>query len=406
MPGVHTYNPGYFTSSIYGYDDSNDDLIPYSGQTTKGWVVPTTSNLETYKGYRVWINSGTTLDNTGSYTMNPSSINLSYSGVGSYSGWNLITNPHLSAVNTSGFTWGTNVQQVVVIWNPITETYQYQGILGSLTGVTLNNSISPIASGQAFFVKCTSPSTLTIPQTAKVAASGTFFRTATENQPNALEIRIKNPMSEFDATLFQFVDGSEVGYETAIDASKMMNTNVNVYTIAEGQNLAINGMPGIDETMIIPVGYSTKMSGTHGFQFDGLNLVNGYDKVYLRDLMNNTINPITSSDTYPFETEAGVFDQRFELVFTNSISSVSPKSLTNNVNIYPNPVNTEDFTITVSEKSNEVSVVVSDILGRVVTNGFYKQGEFIKIKKPTTKGQYFVKVKTQNTTVTKILQVK
>lgn len=406
MPGVHTYNPGYLTSSIYSYDDSNDDLIPYSGQTTKGWVVPTTSNIETYKGYRVFINSGSILDNTGTYTMEPSPINLSYSGVGSYSGWNLVMNPHLSAVNTSGFTWGSNVQQVIVVWNPFTQSYQYTGTLGSLTGVTLNNSITPIASGQAFFVKCTAPSTLTIPQTAKSSTSGTFLRTATEQQPNALEIRLKSPTSEFDATLLQFVEGSEIGYETSLDASKLMNTNWNIYTIVDNQKFAINGMPPSDETMIVPLGYATKMGGTHGFQFEGFELLNGYDKLYLKDLENNTITEITSTDTYTFQTEAGEFNQRFELIFTNSITSTINTVKDSKFLVYPNPVSEDYFCVGIPTNTTEVDVTVCDILGRVVTNEFQRKGDVIKVNKPSIKGQYFVKIKTQNQTVTRIIESK
>ena len=407
MPGVHTPNPGYFTSSLYSYDDSNDDAIPYSAQTTKGWVVPTTSSIDAYKGYRVWINTGSILDNTGTYVMEPSPITLNYSGVGSYSGWNLVMNPHLSAVNTTGFTWGSNVQQTVVIWNPVTNSYQYTGQLGGLTGVTLNNSITPIASGQAFFVKCTAPSTLTIPQSAKATTSGSFFRTATEqSSPNALEIRIKNVISEFDATLFQFVDGSEYGYETSYDASKVMNPGLNVYTKINGDNYAINAIPSGDESVIVGLGYSTRMPGIHGFQFDGLNILNGYNQVYLRDLMNGTITEITSSDTYSFNTEAGEFGDRFEIIFTNSVTAIEDIKVNESVKIYPNPVFSDEVTVNTLDNSGDINVVVTDIIGRVVINKFFNRGEEIKFNKPSRSGQYFVKVKTPKTTVTKTLSVK
>jgi hypothetical protein len=405
MPGVHTPNPGYNTSMIFEYDQNNNDAIPYVGSTTKGWIVPVTSNIIQYKGYRVDIGSNKTLDNKGTYTMNTGPISLNYNGSSAYPGWNLVMNPHLSAVNTSGFSWGAGVQQVVVIWNPVTEQYQYTGSLGSLTGVTLNSSITPIASGQAFFVKCTSASTLTIPQTAKAVSSGSFFRTATENQPNALEIRIKNEDSKFDASLFQFVDGSEWGYETSYDASKFMNLDLNVYTIIDGEKFAINAVPQMDETVIIPLGYSTNKPGNHGFQFDGLNLLNGYDQVYLRDQLNNTITQITTNDTYTFSTEAGEFNDRFELIFTNSLTVLEDVMVKSIVSVYPNPVSSDKFTVNVLDNSGDVNVVISDVLGKVITNGFYKSGT-IKINKPSRSGQYFVKVTTPKTTVTKSILVK
>ncbi len=399
MPGVHTFNPGYFTSSIYTYDDSNDDLIPYSGQTTKGWVVPTTSNIDAYKGYRVWINTGSILDNTGTYVMEPSPISLNYSGLGSYSGWNLVMNPHLSAINTSGFTWGTNVQQVVVVWNPNTQSYQYTGTVGSLTGVTLNSGITPIASGQAFFVKCTAPSTLTIPQTAKATSNGTFFRTATDG-PNALEIRIKNDIENFDATLFQFVDGSEIGYELDKDASKIMNPSLNVYTVVGSDLLAINAMPFEGEQVVVKLGYATENQGSHGFQFDGLGILNGVDKVYLKDNYNNTIQLITTSDTYTFTTEKGRYDDRFEIIFTNSVTNVDQLLSTKTLVVYPNPVSGDDFIVNLSGENN-YEVVVSDLLGRVISTSVGT-----KVKSPQVQGQYIVKVKTPKSTYTKHFVVK
>ena len=406
MPGVHTPNPGYHTSMIFGYDQDNNDVIPYDGSTTNGWIVPTTSNIDQYKGYRISMKSGRILDNTGTYTMEPSPISLNYNPSSNYAGWNLVMNPHLSAINTSGFTWGAGVQQVVVIWNPVTESYQYTGTLGSLTGVTLNNSITPIASGQAFFVKCTSPSTITIPQTAKASTSGTFFRTVTENQPNALEIRIKSEEGQFDATLLQFVDGSDFGYETNLDASKIMNPNLNVYTIMDSQKYAINAMPASSETVVIPLGYSTKTSGIFAFQFDGLDLVNGYDKIYLRDLDNGTIIEVVSSNSIIFNTTSGQFNNRFELVFTNTITSINDVRLQDFVKVYPNPVTSENFNIKLQDVTGDVNVVVSDLLGRVVTNGFYKGSELITINKPKQSGQYYLKIKSTKNTVVKTLFIK
>ena len=399
MPGVHTPNPGYNTSMIFEYDQNNNDPVPYSSSTTKGWVVPVTSSVDQYKGYRVQIGAVKTLDNTGIYTMNPGAISLNYNPSALYPGWNLVMNPHLSAVNTSGFTWGGGVQQVVVIWNPVTNQYQYSGTVGSLTGVTLNSGITPIASGQSFFVKCTSASTLTIPQSAKAATSGTFFRTTTEGQ-NALEIRIKNENSKFDACLLQFVEGSQVGYETEWDATKFTNPDMNVYTVVNNDKLSINAMPFEGEQMIVNLGYSVETEGTYGFQFDGLNFLNFNGDIYLRDNYSNTIKPVTG-ETITFSSQSGTFNDRFEIIFSNSVSNVNDLKNVSNVVVYPNPVIGDSFTVKVEDGSSNVEVKVSDLLGRVVStsNG-------VNVKTPSVAGQYVVKVKTPKSTYTKHFVVK
>jgi hypothetical protein len=404
MPGVRVPNPGSNTSNIFEYDQSytlNDGLGEMNG-----WKVPTTSSINQYQGYRLYLAEGIKLDNKGSYNMNPSPINLLSSGSSNYKGWNLVMNPHLSAINLSGISFGANVQQTVVVWNPNTNSFQYSGQLGGLTGVTLNNSITPIASGQAFFVKCTSPSSITIPQSAKASTSGSFFRTATEsNSPNALEIRIKNPLSEFDATLVQFVEGAEWAYETSIDASKIENWGLNVSTIVDGEKLAINAMSTtMGETVTLPLAYSTRMPGTHGFQFDGLSLVNGYDKVYLKDLYNGTITEMTNSDTYQFTTDAGTFNDRFEIVFTNTLTNVTDLKTITNVNVYPNPVNTDFVNVSLVDNS-EVDIEVVDLFGRVITKSHFNSGQKIKFLKPRQSGQYFVKIVTPKMSTTKSISV-
>lgn len=400
MPGVRVFNGGYLTSTVFEYDQNNNDDIPYVGGTTKGWIVPVTSNITQYKGYRVSVPTSKTLDNTGVYLMNPSAISLDYNPSALYPGWNLVMNPHLSAVNTSGFTWGSGVQQVVIIWNPLTSQYQYSGTVGSLTGVTLNSSITPIASGQAFFVKCTSASTLTIPQTAKAATSGTFFRTSTEGQ-NALEIRIKNPSSKMDACLLQFVEGSQVGYEIEWDATKFTNPDLNVYTVVNDEKLAINGTPFEGDQVVVNLGFSTDYNGVHGFQFDGLNFLNFTGQVYLKDNYTNSIYEITSSDTYNFNTSSGTFNDRFELIFTNSVSSANDLVKSTTMVVYPNPVIGDEFVVKVEESTNNMEVVVCDLLGRVVSKS---NGSVVK--KPTVSGQYVVKVKTDKSTYIKNVVVK
>jgi hypothetical protein len=401
MPGVRVFNGGYLTSTIFEYDQNNNDDIPYTtGLTTKGWIVPVTSNITQYKGYRVSVPTSKTLDNTGVYTMNPSAISLDYNPSALYPGWNLVMNPHLSAINTSGFTWGGGVQQVVVIWNPVTSQYQYSGTLGGLTGVTLNSGITPIASGQAFFVKCTSASTLTIPQTAKASTSGTFFRTSTEGQ-NALEIRVKNPSSRMDACLLQFVEGSQVGYEVGYDATKFTNPDLNVYTVVNDEKLAINGTPFEGDQVVIRLGFSTDYEGVHGFQFDGLNFLNFTGQVYLKDNYTNSIYEITSSDTYNFNTSSGSFNDRFELIFTNSVSNANDLVKSSTMVVYPNPVIGDEFVVRVEETTNNMEVVVCDLLGRVVSKSMGAV-----VKKPTVSGQYVVKVKTPKSTYIKNVVVK
>lgn len=398
MPGVNIYNPGSNTSTIFAYDESSTTNVL---SEINGWYVPTSSSIEQGKGYRVWFPSAKTLDNTGTYNMNPGPIALQNTGTTAYSGWNLVLNPHLCPVTFAGLQFGPNVQSTVVQWNGFLDRYEYTGTLGSLTGVTLNTGVSPVASGQAFFVKCTAPSTITIPQTAKAISGGTFMRTATD-APTALEIRIKNLNSDLDPTLFQFMEDAATGYDTKYDAAKMMNPSLNLYTISGGEKLAINAMPFEPEAMTVQLGFSTVLSGEHRFQFDDLNVLNSATLVYLKDNYSGTITEVESFHAYPFETAAGTYNDRFELVFTNSVTDVERiRTSMQGLTVMPNPAVGDFITVYVADLAAAATVELVDMLGRVLVSNQVKTGEAVKVRKPQIAGQYLIKVKTPTSLHTK-----
>lgn len=403
MPGVHTPNPGSNTSMIFAYDESNTTNLL---SEINGWFVPTTSSIEQGKGYRVWTPAGSVLDNKGSYAMNPGPISLQNTGTTAYSGWNLVLNPHLCPVTFAGLQFGPNVQNTVVQWNSFQKRYEYTGTLGSLTGVTLNNGVSPIASGQAFFVKCTAPSTITIPQTAKAISGGTFLRTAIQ-PPTALEFRIKNLNSELDATLFQFMEDSEDGYDTRYDAAKMVNPDLNLYTIANSDKLAINAMPFSPEQTVVPIGFTTVLSGLHKFQFEDLSVLNVATQVYLKDNYESTLTQVESFGDYSFECQPGTYDDRFELIFTNSTTDVEKiKAAMSNFVVSPNPAVGDKIQVKVKDGSDRVELTLVDLLGREVFARSFAAGESIQFTKPQISGQYLIKVKTQTSLHTKSVIVK
>lgn len=401
MPGVQTYNPGSNTSSIFEFDESynvNDGLGEING-----WKVPTTSALVQGKGYRVFIPANKLLDNTGAYTMNPGPISVANSGATPYSGWNLITNPHLSAVNPSSFTLGSGVQNTIVLWNPNTQQYEYTGTLGSITGVTLNNSISPIASGQAFFMFTTSNSTVTIPQSAKTIG-GTFFRS--NSTQTGMEIQLMKGDKK-DATVFQFIENSSAAYEPSLDAMKMQNPGINIFTLSSDQKkLAIQGLPFEQETTVLPIGFTATETGAYQLNFLGTNLLNGPAAVYLRDNENGTLTAIEDQDVYSFTVNAtGTNLTRFELIFTQSVTQTGGLNVqTKSASVVPNPVSSSSFTIQTQNLTGMVRFELLDILGKTLETkeiNLNRSLEQVKFSSPSKSGQYILKISGEKFSATK-----
>ena len=402
MPGVETPNPGSNTSMIFEHDQTyttNDNLGELNG-----WKVPTTSGVSNLIGYRVFTLAGAVLDNTGTYSVGSKSFTLVNSG-GSYPGYNLVVNPHLSPVNPTLFTFGAGVQATVVVWNPTTEQYEYVG--SPISGAVANGSINPLTTSQGFFVfTATNGSTLTIPETAKTTG-GTFFRTASLS---GVEVKIQNASGKSDHTVFQFVDEASASYEPKFDAKKILNPEMSIYTI-EGQNqkLAINALPFEGEQMVIALGFKAT-AGSHTISLSGLENLNHASQVFLKDNETGVIVDLNQNASYSFVVgQDEMNNSRFELIFTNSVTSVNGQSTRSTVAIYPNPVVAGSFTIATANLSGTVSVEVMDVLGRVIDHKLVSniaQSAELTFTTPATAGQYSVKVTDAKGSVVKSLIVR
>ena len=408
MPGVETPNPGANTSTIFEFDQTYNvnSGTQFGGiGEINGWKVPTTSDLFQNKGYRVFMPAGVTLDNTGSYSIGSKVLTCVSTGGLAYQGYNLFVNPHLSGVLRTGFTLGGGVQNTIVVWNQSANQYQYEGT--AVTGASVGGP-NPIASGQGFFMfSTTNGATVTIPETAKTTG-GTFVRTNTAQ--NAVEIQLKNNSGQMDAALFQFLNDAEAGYDTKYDAHKMMNPGMNLYSINNaGNRLAINGLPFGGEQMVMPLGFNTT-AGSYTLNFVGLDIMNDASDVFLKDNETGAIIDLNQNSEYAFVVaQAGQNDSRFELIFTNAVTSVNTLKNVASVAVYPNPVSTSNFTVATANLSGKVTVEVLDVLGRKVDSKVFetlKASTEIQINKPTVAGQYSVKVTDAKGSVVKSLIVK
>lgn len=403
MPGVETPNPGYYTSSIFAYDQTNNDLIPIYGNTTNGWVVPTTSAINQNQGYRVFIPAGSTLDNTGTYSTGTKTLTLSSTGGQTYQGYNLVVNPHLSAVNQTGFIFGSGVQNTILVWDQTAASgagrYRYEGAVVT-SPITISGGPSPIASGQGFFLFTTTDgSTVQIPESAKNASSGTFFRTQTSP---GLALRLTHSSGEDDHTVFQFMPGSEAAYEPIYDAYKLGNLGVNIYTLVGGSSkMAINVLPFEGEQMVIPVGFKTQ-AGSYTLDLVGIENLMEASVVYLKDNETGSIINLSQNNQYAFVVSAdGEYNNRFELIFTQSITQAQnlKDNLKAAISVYPNPVSVEKFTLGMANLKGKVKVEMMDVMGKTIFSQTFENqvsAREMKLNKPAAPGKYLLRVTSDN----------
>lgn len=217
-------------------------------------------------------------------------------------GWNLSGNPYVCFydIRCLGYT------APVTYWNDYNNRY---------------DAVSPVDDAfllqpfQAFFVqKPNDMNGITFPVqgrqlTMELAQRSPVLRTAGERTLINLEL---NYPEGSDRTRIVINPAASNGYEIACDAAKFMSDELAVsllYTLDPSSNrYAINER--LLDNGIVAIGFRASASGAYTFSLQPVN--NDKYAVFLRDKQLNTCSDLTLAD-YAFDSDAGTFDNRFEL---------------------------------------------------------------------------------------------
>ncbi|MPT35285.1 MAG: T9SS sorting signal type C domain-containing protein, partial [Flavobacterium sp.] len=137
-----------------------------------------------------------------------------------------------------------------------------------------------------------------------------------------------------------------------------------LYSTIGNDAYAIQGRPvPFDDNDSVPLGINLPASGTYTISIDHFDgLFNGSQTIFVKDKLLNIVHDLKLNN-YSFSTEEGVTNNRFELVFKNTLLN-NPNFDTDNapISIYKN-----NNAITVqSAKEDLQSVSVYDLLGRLI----------------------------------------
>ncbi|MBF0693965.1 MAG: delta-60 repeat domain-containing protein [Flavobacterium sp.] len=308
--------------------------------------------------------------------------------------WNLLGNPYPSAIDANLFLDhnSTKIGGTIYLWthntavNPSTGAFQYTSddyavynrtgtVNTSPTGVTFAGKI---ASGQGFFVASSVNSgqvefTNAMRVTSVNNNNSQFYRlsdasasaetTIEGEEKHRIWLNLVNDQGAFKQTLVAYASGATNEFDRSYDAMVFnANSFVNLYSIANQENLAIQGkaLPfSYDD--VIPLGYSSTLAGQFAIElgnFDGMFTTEG---VYLLDKDLNVMHNLKNG-SYSFTTAVGTFDQRFELRFMNESLSTDENMLDENAF----KAFAENSVINLQSTINIVDVRVYDVAGRLL----------------------------------------
>lgn len=319
----------YFPS-MYGYDESS---------ASSGWVsyITPTDLLTPLRGFAANFGSSGlpfTADITGIVNNGPMSATL-YNHNNNYSlGFNLIGNPYPSPINwdaPSG--WGrSNIDNALYYFRAgITDEYSgtYSTYINGISSDGIVTSVIP--SMQAFFIHVSDgayPVTglLSMDNRVRVTDLTHSFTKSEAGSPESilrLDARFEDDPLSSDPVVLYFSDKATPGFDSELDALKLLNTDYNVPSMyasgSDDSKLSIDALPPMaDSLMTIPLGVSIDRDGilTFGLRDIGSDFSN--IKISLLDTETGTEKDLANGGTYSAGLTYGEYKNRFYLNLRSS----------------------------------------------------------------------------------------
>lgn len=311
---------------------------------------------------------------------------------------NLIGNPFASAVSALAFVNDpTNVPLVdgtLYFWthhappsaaypNPFYGTFEINyspdgyaslNALGGTTtvpagygGPTPNDNV---ASGQSFFiVGKASGNAFFRNSMRRTGDNSTFFRTSnpftsapTEFESHRIWLNMADAQNSFSQILIGYAQGATNDHDRNYDGESLDSGGVSLYSVGQDRNYIIQGraLP-FDVDDIVPLGYNASVSNEFTIGIDHLDGWFENQEIYLEDRLLNVIHNIRQS-AYTFTTEAGTFNSRFEIRYTDESLGVE--------------IPDADFGLTAFIKNGKIhvradknidSIAIYDLAGKLIT---------------------------------------
>jgi len=226
-----------------------------------------------------------------------------------------------------------------------------------------------LSQGQGFLVKTAEAPTVanitfnnSMRRKASANGSQPFFRQG-QNAMSRLWINMTGAQGEFSQTAVAYIEGATTGMDYGYDG-QMINDSapVSLYSISSNVNLAIQARPAFTNDDVVTMGFKAGSAGQYTLSLDHVDgTFAGGQKIYIKDNVTGVVSDM--ADGYTFTTEAGTFNNRFEVVYTTQALSVdNPALAANSVIIYK-----DGSSLNINTGTAQMSdVSVYDVRGRTL----------------------------------------
>lgn len=353
-----------------------------------------------------------------------------------YGGRNMIANPYPSNIDlkklaqknaalTDGiyYFWTTDARS---FQNNVTATYGIYGnykvnqyailnALGSTPATASATSSTKLPShiikpGQGFIIKAKAAGNLVFDNSIRTVAvkddvnrdavffnrignAGTTKKTESLTNEDIIGrywLALISPVGAKSVTLVGYVADATNDFDAKYDTSIAMSSSDNFYTMLGTKKNAIQGRSPLDiKSDRVSLGMSNFITGKYTIKLENKDGVfaNGQN-VYVKDNQTGIIQELKDSEGYSFETNAGVIEGRFEIVYQNESTLVTQDVVKDNgVMVYR-----DNNALVIKSNSNINQVELFDGAGVLI----YKKDNISKkqhmIYNNLINGFYFLKI--------------
>ncbi|MDN3677965.1 hypothetical protein QWY90_11660 [Flavobacterium paronense] len=302
-------------------------------------------------------------------------------------GYNAVGNPYPSRLNVKDFIDGnTNIDGTLYFWRKTNTTamstsyatltktaYTANGAIGGDTGTGFFPTSPAGASdnwvinvGQGFIVKATGGTSISFSNTMRRSLNADqFFKnsTAVNTVSNGLYwLNLIDNSGVYSQMAVGYSAEGTVGFDRGIDG-KNINKEFYLTSLIDADEYSIQGRPDFDSSDVVPLSYKAVTAGNYSIAIDHTDglFTDVSQPIYVRDILTDTYHDLNTG-AYAFDTAAGTFTNRFEIVYALPLGVGNPTFAANQVVIY----NQNNVFVVKSGTIDMASIKVFDIRGRLI----------------------------------------
>lgn len=392
---LQAFSPQTLSNRFYTYNSATDTYAAVSASGNfnvgSGYLIRVPNNHPVTP--TIWTGTFSGVPNNGTVTLSSLTANKYYS----------IGNPFPSTIDANTFITSNSLAEAVYFWrktnNAATSSYATYTLAGGVSnsggdplGLIPNGFIQV---GQGFIAKVpTGASSLSFTNGMRVANNGNQFLRSAQFERHRYWLNLTDNTGFFGQMMVAYMTGATNGYDPAIDGLFFGDSQTALTSIVENQEYVIQGRAIPFQTSdVVTLGFKSELGGDYTIalnSFDGLFETEN-QAIYLKDNLTNSLTNLKSG-SYGFSTTAGVFNNRFEVVYENTLGIEQAGSSSNSVAVYQQ---TNEIVVH-SALVKLASVQLYDIRGRLLMSGDHLNTNEVRLDAGTAQQVLIVKVTTAN----------